>query len=426
MKMKKFFFVMLTLVMLSSMLFDIGNIYGVSDEQDTEDDLTIDLANAGGDTIDWTMEEIMSDTMKTFSDFAGKVVLIDFFAMWCGPCKTAMPYLRNINDHFSSESDFVMMSMDVDTTEQESAIETFAGTYDMNWFIFRDTLGVNDYYGVSAIPTLMIINQYQYVYYIEEGFGGEELLKGIIQELLDMNDQVAPSTNNFESNVDPISILDNTFTATVDVIEDAIRYANFSLTIGDFTESQVFWVPDSGELPCTFVLDPIVIWDETQEGTTTITVDLLVTDFTGKQTTDTLSIAISNIADTSAPVVIVDSIEETDGTYGQTFEITATITDDTMVLGATLEIWTHGKFNTSQEMIRDGDVFSAKFYSFKVATGEEIVFKIITNDVSGKNTTHIVDYTVSLGASISLPVIITMFVLGGLILLPLQRIAKKK
>ena len=427
MKKNSAIFILLTLVILSSMLFDIGNIASVSDGQHSGDNnLTVDLANPGGDTIDWTMEEIMSDTMMTFSNFAGKVVLIDFFAMWCGPCKAAMPYLRNINDHFSSESDFVMMSIDVDTTEQESAIETFAGTYEMNWYIFRDTLAVNDYYGVSAIPTLMIINQNQYIYYIEEGFGGEELIKGIIQELLDMDDQAAPVISDLDSNVDSISIIDSAFTVSADVTDDAVRYTEFNLTMGDYVESQKFWAPDSGEQLCTFNLDPITIWDEVQKGATSLTIELSVGDFTGKSASDSITVDITNIPDTSPPTVIVDKIDEVDGTYGQTFEITATITDDTLVLGATLEIWTHGKFNTSQEMIRDGDVFTAKFYSFKVATGEEIVFKIIADDVSGKNTTHIVDYKVSLGAGITLPTMVTLFVLGGLLLIPLQRITKKK
>ena len=413
--------------MLSSMVFDINNISGVSDNQDNgNDNLSADLVQAGGDTMDWTMEEIMSDTMKTFSSFAGKVVLIDFFAMWCGPCKDAMPYLRNINDHFSSETDFVMMSIDVDTSEQEAAIETFAGTYNMNWFIFRDTASVSNFYEISAIPTLMIINQYQYVYFVEEGFGGEERLKGIIQDLLDMDDQTDPVLSNFSSDKEQVSIVEDTFTVSVDVTEDAIRYAEFNLTMGDYKETQTFWAPASGELSCLFQLDPIMIYEETQESTTSIDIDLLVEDFTGRQASDYLSVDIENIADAEPPTVEVTEITETDGTYGQTFEIHATITDDTLVLGATLEIWTHGKFNTSQEMTRAGDAFTAKFYSFKVATGEEIVFKIIAEDVSGKNTTQEVDYTVSLGVGINLPTVVTMFVISGLILLPLQRILKKK
>ena len=427
MKKNSAIFILLTLVMLSSMLFEISNISGVSDGQVSGDDnLTVDLANPGGNTIDWTMEEIMSDTMMTFSNFAGKVVLIDFFAMWCGPCVAAMPYLRNINDHFSSESDFAMMSIDVDTTEQESAIETFAANNNMNWYIFRDTLAVNDFYGVSAIPTLMIINQNQYVYYIEEGFAGEEVIKGVIQELLDMDDQAAPVLTNFVSDNEQVSIVEDTFTVSVDVTEDAIRYAEFNLTMGDYEESQTFWAPDSGTIECTFELDPIIIYNETQDSTTSIDVDLVVEDFTGKKTTDYLAVDIENITDATPPSVAIDQVIETDGTYGQTFEIHATIIDDTLVKSATLEIWTHGKFNTSQVMTTAGDSVTAKFYSFKVATGEEIVFKIIAEDVSGKNTTHVVDYKVSLGAGISFPMAVTLFVLGGLLLIPIQRLAKKK
>lgn len=426
MKMKKASFILLTLIVLSSVLFNITNLYGVSSIPETGEEFTPDLIYAGDETIDWTMEEIMSDTTKTFSNFKGKVVLIDFFAMWCGPCKTAMPYLRNINDHFASESNFQMMSVDVDLSEQEAAIESFAETYNMNWFIFRDTASISDYYEISAIPTLMIINQHQYVYYVEEGFGGEELLTGIIEDLLAMDDQTAPVLANFESNINPISILDSTFTASVDITDDAIRFAEYELTLGDYSETQKFWAPDTGEHLCTFALDPIIIWNETQDGTTSATIDLVVEDFTGNQTIDSLTIDVTNIADAVPPVITLDSIVEIDGTYGQTFEITVTITDDTMVLGATLEIWTHGKLNVSQEITNSGDTYNAKFYSLKVGPAEELVIKVIANDVSGKNTTLAVNYTVTSGAGIALSTIIALFVLSGLIAVPLQRLTKRK
>ncbi|MHA1463291.1 MAG: redoxin family protein [Candidatus Heimdallarchaeota archaeon] len=426
MKMKKVSFILLVLVILSSMLFETTKLYGVSNSPETGEELTPDLIDAGDVTIDWTMEEIISDTMKTFSDFDGKVILIDFFAMWCGPCKTAMPYLRNINDNFASESDFVMMSIDVDLSEQESALESFAVTYNMNWFIFRDTALINNYYEISAIPTLMIINQHGYVYYVEEGFGGEELITGIINELLEMDDKTAPVLTNFESDVDPISILDSAFTASVDITDDAIRFAEYELTLGDYTETQKFWAPDTGTHSSTFILDPIVIWNETQEGTTSATIELVVEDFTGNQTTDSLLIAVTNIADAAPPVITFDSIVEISGTYGQTFDINVTITDDTMILGATLEIWTHGKLNVSQEMIKDGDTYNAKFYSLKVGPVEELVIKIIADDVSGKNTTLVINYTVTSGAGYALPSIIALFVLGGLIAVPLQRLTKRK
>ncbi len=427
MRMKKVSFILLTLLVLSSVLFKITNIHSVSTNPETGNDLTPNLVNAGEEAIDWTMEEIMSDTSKTFSSFAGKVVLIDFFAMWCGPCKAAMPYLRNINDYYAAEPDFVMMSVDTDISEQEAAIETFAGTYNMNWFIFRDTASISNYYEISAIPTLMIFNQYQYVYYVEEGFGGEEALKGIIDELLAMDDKTAPILSNFESDVEPISILDSTFTASVDITDDALRFVEYELTLGSYTEGRKFWSPDSGKNECEFVLDPIVIWNETQNSITSATIEIVVQDFRGNQTTDTLTVDVAKLPDTTPPVITLDSVVEIDGDYGQTFDINVTITDDTMVLGATLEIWTNGKLNASQVMTNVGDTYNAKLYSLKVGPAEELVIKVNANDVSGKNITVEFNYTVTSGAAgFALPTIIALFVLSGIIAVPLQRLAKKK
>lgn len=87
--------------------------------------MTPKVIHNGAPAINWNLEDIMSDTNFTFSSFAGKVVMMDFFATWCGPCIAAMPLLRDINNHYSGNSNFVLMSIDLETAAaaSETALE---------------------------------------------------------------------------------------------------------------------------------------------------------------------------------------------------------------------------------------------------------------------------------------------------------------
>lgn len=65
-------------------------------------------------------------------------------------------------------------------------------------------------------------------------------------------------------------------------------------------------------------------------------------------------------------------------------------------------------------------------YNLKVGPAEELVIKIIADDVSGKNTTLVISYTITSSAGFARPSIIALFVLSGLIAVPLQRLTKRK
>ena len=97
-----------------------------------------------------------------------------------------------IKDYFSSESDFVLMSIGVDLSESEAQLETFASSYDMTWWVFRDTVNMDVYYNIEFIPSLVIVNPTQYVYYTEIGMSDTQHIIDIIEDLLDFSDSDTP------------------------------------------------------------------------------------------------------------------------------------------------------------------------------------------------------------------------------------------
>jgi thiol-disulfide isomerase/thioredoxin len=89
---------------------------------------------------------------------AGKVVLIDFWATWCGPCREALPHIRKIAQKFS-EQPLVVLSISLD--RDEAKWKDFVAKNGMTWLQYRDGSfdgAVAKQFGVHAIPATFTID----------------------------------------------------------------------------------------------------------------------------------------------------------------------------------------------------------------------------------------------------------------------------
>lgn len=68
-------------------------------------------------------------------DLNGKVVLLDFWATWCGPCREALPHMRDIAKHFDGEP-LVILSVSLD--DDEAKWKDFVTKNEMTWLQYRD------------------------------------------------------------------------------------------------------------------------------------------------------------------------------------------------------------------------------------------------------------------------------------------------
>ncbi len=91
-------------------------------------------------------------------DLQGKVVLLDFWATWCGPCREALPHLRDIAKKFQGQP-LVVLSVSLDSDEEKW--KKFITENGMTWPQYRDggfTGSISKLFGVEAIPHTFTID----------------------------------------------------------------------------------------------------------------------------------------------------------------------------------------------------------------------------------------------------------------------------
>ena len=94
----------------------------------------------------------------SLDDLAGKVVLIDFWATWCGPCRKALPHMQKIAQKFAGEP-LVIMSISLDSDDQKW--RSFVAQNEMTWLQARDggfNGSLSRLFNVNAIPHTFTID----------------------------------------------------------------------------------------------------------------------------------------------------------------------------------------------------------------------------------------------------------------------------
>jgi thiol-disulfide isomerase/thioredoxin len=114
------------------------------------------------DAPDFNLPNVAGGTLQ-LSSFRGKVVLVDFWATWCGPCRAAIPHLNTLyTKHKENGFEIVGISVDQPRGGLSGAelVQRFAQSTRMEYpTVMGDAAVVSAYGGIQSIPTAFLVDQ---------------------------------------------------------------------------------------------------------------------------------------------------------------------------------------------------------------------------------------------------------------------------
>lgn len=105
---------------------------------------------------DFSAKDIFGKQDISLKKFSGKVILLNFWATWCPPCKMEIPDLIALQEKYKDK--FVIIGISVDQ-EGPEVVKAFYTEYKMNFPVIMATADmISSYGGITAIPTSFVIN----------------------------------------------------------------------------------------------------------------------------------------------------------------------------------------------------------------------------------------------------------------------------
>jgi len=157
----------------------------LNEEADNSKEENAEDPNALPPALDFELQDQFGTT-HTLDEYKGKVIFLNFWATWCGPCRAEMPEIQDLYEKYKDSEDVVVLgvaapSMGKETSQQgiTEFLETNEYTYpvlmDTNWELFQG-------YGISAFPTTFMIDVDGNVYGAIRGQLTYDIMEDIIRQ----------------------------------------------------------------------------------------------------------------------------------------------------------------------------------------------------------------------------------------------------
>ena len=135
---------------------------------------------------DFSLPDIYNGKLISLKDYQGSVVLVDFWASWCGPCQASLPEYnllrQRLQEQFGTDK-FEVLAINVDATKKEAIM--FLDKHSLKFPVLMETTGKSQRdYQLLAMPTSFIVDQEGRIRISKVGFSSgylQSLEKEVIQ-----------------------------------------------------------------------------------------------------------------------------------------------------------------------------------------------------------------------------------------------------
>jgi len=132
---------------------------------------------------DFTLKN-QQGTNLNLAEQRGEIILINFWASWCGPCRKEMPVLQKLQDKYQ---DLGVQVWGINVEQENQAGKDFLADLDLRFPIFFDqTNSLSKTYQVEAMPTTVIIDRDGNVRFVFQGYkdGFDKKYAAAIKQLI--------------------------------------------------------------------------------------------------------------------------------------------------------------------------------------------------------------------------------------------------
>ena len=136
-----------------------------------------------GAAPDFTLKSATGDNLK-LSEFRGDVVLINFWASWCGPCRQEMPLLSELHDKYKAMGFTVLgVNVEQDSSEAKKLLREMPVSFPV---LFDNHSEVSRRYDVIAMPSTVLVDRHGNMRYLHKGYkpGLEDVYLEQVRELV--------------------------------------------------------------------------------------------------------------------------------------------------------------------------------------------------------------------------------------------------
>lgn len=132
---------------------------------------------------EWQLNDPDGQSVK-LSDFKGKVVILDFWATWCPPCRAEIPGFIELQKRYSGQG-LTVVGVSLDTAGA-SVVKSFIKRVGMNYpVVIGNEKTAADYGGITAIPTTFVLDRNGNIVTSHQGFASQVVFESEIRPLLE-------------------------------------------------------------------------------------------------------------------------------------------------------------------------------------------------------------------------------------------------